>query len=111
MKERAHTYSTPSMEETTEMPYSAEAIQETAETNDESQVVAGATVTKTATVVGNGSSYHVAVRKQPNLQADALGVVPVGSKVTIYNKIDGFYRISTPTIKEAYIVASLLKED
>lgn len=82
------------------------------EKNDKPQVVAGATVTRTGIVVGDNSTYSVRVRKSPHLlNGDVLDTIAVGSKVKILNDpVDGFYKVSTPTIKEGYIVASLIKE-
>lgn len=80
---------------------------------DEPQVVAGETVTRTGVVVGDGSAFSVRVRNAPHLKdGKVLDTIAKGSRVRILDDPrNGFYKISTPTIKEGYIVANLIKEE
>lgn len=63
----------------------------------------------------NGSIHGamlVAVRKEPWVDNDnVLEVLREGDKVTIFGKVDGFYKVSTSTNKIAYISSDFVKEE
>lgn len=76
------------------------------------EAVAGEDVIQTAVVVGENGSTQVKIRNAPNIKTGVpIGTIAVGQKVRVHDKIDGFYKISTPSTPVGYIIARLLKLD